>query len=237
MPNYRLSIPAENVSTVEPIDFDSMSALLKKNYNKYSNYFKVASENSNIDLSILISFSFSLSGIGENPGTYVDLTKGLIPWNLNFAPSFLKTEYDLQRLNENEKSIFKKYGIKFTKKGTTRVLTRADQLNAELNILIGSIIIGQLLDNIYEGVKDTLIWNSNSDGVLRIDRIYAMYLLTAYQPLEYKLPSEVDKVRKDKSTTPFEFVSFGEKNNLYWYRGVKNLIGKNGFFEIVLKTI
>ena len=71
-----------------------------------------------------------------------------------------------------------------------------------------------MLDNIYEGAKDALIWNSNSDGVLRIDRIYAMYLLTAYQPLEYKLPSEVDKVRKDKSTTPFEFVSFGEKNNL-----------------------
>ena len=237
MSNYTLSIPAENVTTAEPIAFDSMSSLLKKNYAKYSSFFKVAAENSKIDLSILLAFSFALSGVGENPGTHVDLTKGVIPWNLNFAPSFLKTEYDLQRLTESEKSIFKTHGIKFTKKGTTRVLTKADQLNAELNILIGSIIIGQLLDNIDEGKKDLLVWNSNPDGVLRLDRIYAMYLLSAYQPLTYKLPSEVDKVRRDKSTQPSEFVSFGEKNDLYWVRGVRNLIGKNGFFEIVLKTI
>ena len=57
------------------------------------------------------------------------------------------------------------FGIIFNAKGQTRKLTQADLQNPELNILVGSIILGQYLDT---------KWGTEN-GQARMDRVIARY--------------------------------------------------------------
>ena len=69
------------------------------------------------------------------------------------------------RLTQVEKDKLKSFGITFDAKGNTRKITQADLINPELNILIGAITLGQLMDK---------TWGTEN-GNIRMDRIIAWY--------------------------------------------------------------
>jgi hypothetical protein len=109
---------------------------------------------------------------GGNPlgGGSSSPTQGLMQWNKNYVGgdvlnNVLAVEYQKGRLSPAEKEKFASFGIIFNAKGQTRKLTQADLQNPELNILVGSIILGQYLDT---------KWGTEN-GQARMDRVIARY--------------------------------------------------------------
>lgn len=192
---------------------------------KYGKFFKTASENSKLPLELLIAFAATESGVGSNFGPKSSPTHGIMQWNRNYAKTQLENELKLGRMTPEEKSILAKAGIKFDANGKTRVITVVDQANPEINILIGSILLGMYADSYIEGRKDSKPWGIDQQGNLRIDRMVAVYNAGAYSdagkkarfgnlPTPAALANVVNAVTKD-------------------YIGFLN--GKNGFYDILLQ--
>lgn len=236
MANYLLEVPAPNVSTFDVINFNDTLNTVKNRYNMFSNLINKSAETSNIDKKILVGVCYSLTGIGQIMGDSIGNSNGLMLWNRIFAPNFIKTEFLLGRLSEQEKDIFKRNNFKLTKKGLNRPITAADQMNNEFNLMVGSIILGQLIDNIYNGKVDSLKWNQ-TNGVLRLDRIFAMYLATAWYKQNYIVQGNVDLIRTDSSKTVQQFIQVGKNNSAFWLSRVQNLIGKGGYLEISVSAL
>lgn len=236
MANYLLEVPSPNVSTFDVINFNDTLNTLKSRYNMFSSLINKSAETSNIDKKILVGVCYALTGIGQIMGDPSSNSKGLMFWNKIFAPNFIKTEFLLGRLSEEEKDIFKRNNFKLTKKGLNRPITSADQMNNEFNLMVGSIILGQLIDNIYNGKVDSNKWNE-TNGVLRLDRIFAMYLATAWYKQNYIVQGNVDLIRTDTSKTVQQFMQIGKNNGAFWLSKVQNLIGKGGYLEISVSAL
>ena len=187
-----LKVPASNL--VAPTSWgsrDSIKKTLQKIKTNYSDYLKFASDESGIPVEVIASFIAVESGGNASAGSSGHVTQGLMQWNRNYAKSNLETEKKQGRLTANEEAKLKKYGINFTKEGTTRAITNADQLKAELNILIGTIILGQKIDT---------DWGTEN-GEMKLDRVIAVYNAGAYgdtgkkaRSKLYKTPSDLAKV-------------------------------------------
>jgi hypothetical protein len=92
-------------------------------------------------------------------------------WNREYAKQQLEDELSKKRMTEGEKSVLAKYGIKFDSNGKTRTITNSDQKKPELNITIGSIILGQLIDQ---------EWGTSPNGTIHLDRVIAVYNAGAF---------------------------------------------------------
>jgi Transglycosylase SLT domain len=165
----------------------SIKAMLEKINTKYGSFIKVASENSKIPAKLIASFIAVESGGNPLAGGSSSPTQGLMQWNRNYADETLETEYKQGRLTPEEKSILAKYGIKFDANGNTRTITQADQIKPELNILIGSMLLGQYADSYIGGGKSVMVngvkrnWAiDENNGQLRLDRIISVYNAGAY---------------------------------------------------------
>jgi hypothetical protein len=159
-----------------------MVSLMKQGWDKYGSFFKQASETSKIPVKILMSFALVESTMnpkaqaGEFVGKDQTLsTTGLMQWDRRpgYADKVLTTEYKLGRLSEAEKSILKRKGVSWSSTGVFKPITQSQQLDPELNILIGSIYLGQYADSIVKGQQMPAFAVDN--GVLRIDRIIPLY--------------------------------------------------------------
>jgi soluble lytic murein transglycosylase-like protein len=143
--------------------------MLEKIWKDYGTYIKFASENSKIPSNMLTSFIAVESGGNPTAGGSGSKTQGLMQWNRDYAQAQLETELSKGRMTPAEKDKLAAFGIKFTN-GKTRAITQADQIKPELNILIGSIVLGQLVDT---------SWGTQ-DGVIRLDRVISVYNAGAY---------------------------------------------------------
>ena len=187
MATYSLNVPKKGLTS--PSSWGSRNAVknqLDGIITKYSGFLKFASENSKIPLEVLASFIAVESGGNPSAGAAGHVTQGLMQWNRNYTQNTLQAEYKMGRLTPAEKDKLASYGIKFDSKGNTRVITNADQLKPELNILIGSILLGQYTDGFFDGGKmrkdsagNKINW-ANSNGELRLDRIISVYNAGAY---------------------------------------------------------
>ena len=148
---------------------DSIKGILAKIWKNYGFFIQEAAQNSNIPSSVITSFIAVESGGNANAGGAGHITQGLMQWNRNYAQAQLKDELSKGRMSVGEKIILKKYGV-IGKDGSIRPITNKDQLQPELNITIGSIVLGQLIDQ---------KWGS-SNGVLHLDRVIAVYNAGAY---------------------------------------------------------
>jgi soluble lytic murein transglycosylase-like protein len=146
----------------------------KKGWAKYGKFFKQASETSKIPVSVLMAFAMVESGF--NPNADTGATTGMMQWNRSkgYADKILSTEFKMGRMSEKEKEILKRKGVKWDAQGNFAPITASQQLDPELNILIGSIYIGQYADSIYNGRKEDIEWGTDN-GVLRLDRIITVY--------------------------------------------------------------
>lgn len=144
--------------------YTSIKGQIEGTWNKYSKFFQFAAAQSNIPVSVLLAFAVVESG--GNPSAGSGNTKNLMQANVSYMKSQLENEVKAGRLSEAEKSKLAAYGITFDANGKTRAITVADNLKPELNILIGSIILGQLIDQ---------PWGKDADGTIRMDRVIPYY--------------------------------------------------------------
>jgi soluble lytic murein transglycosylase-like protein len=184
------TISAPKANLISPSSWGSREAIKGQVSNimkKYGAFIKTASENAKIPAQVIASFIAVESGGNPTAGGASSPTQGLMQWNRTYGKNILETENRLGRLTPEEKSILAKYGITFNAQGQTRTITQADAIKPELNILIGTILLGQYADSYHDGGKSTMVggvrrkWAiDDKDGELRLDRIIAVYNAGAY---------------------------------------------------------
>jgi hypothetical protein len=188
MAEVKLVYPATGL--VSPTSWGSKESI-KKMINtinsKYGTYIDFVSRESKLPKELISSFIAVESGGNEKAGASGHITQGLMQWNRTYAKAQLEKELKEGRLSKNEKDKLASYGIKFDANGKTRAITNADQLKPELNILIGSIILGQLVDT---------DWGTE-DGEIKLDRVIAVYNAGAYGDTGKKARSKAYKTPKD----------------------------------------
>lgn len=217
MAEYTLTIPA--TSLVAPTSWGSraqVKTMLEKIWSDYSTFITFASTSSKIPAPILTAFIAVESGGNAFAGTSGHVTQGLMQWNRTYAQSQLENEFSRGRLSQAEKEKLASFGIKFDANGKTRAITNADQTKPELNILIGSIVLGQLVDTDW----------GKSNGVIHLDRV-----ITAYNAGLYG--SDGKKARQitdPKLDTPQKMVK-GVNSTTASY--INKILGKNGALDIV----
>ena len=150
---------------------DALKNVMQKTWDQYGKYFKYYSETSKVPVAILFAFAQVESDGLANAGGSQSNTQGLMQWDKRYAagsgnPNFaLSKEFLKGRLTPAEKEKLAMFGITFDSKGNTRKLTQEDLVKPELNILIGSIILGQYIDKVW----------ATENGNIRMDRIIALY--------------------------------------------------------------
>lgn len=149
---------------------EQIRSMLLRIWRDYKPYILFAERNSRIPRDILVSFIAVESGGNRTAGSLGHVTQGLMQWNRNYAKSQLERELRQNRMTPAEREKLAEHGIVFNERGETREITNADQLNAELNILIGSIVLGQLIDQDW----------ARQDNRLRLDRVIVVYNAGAY---------------------------------------------------------
>jgi soluble lytic murein transglycosylase-like protein len=200
---------------------DNMVTYYKKGLEKYGKFFQQASETSKIPVSLLMAFAIVESGM--NPNANTGLTTGMMQWNRNYADEYLTYEYKLGRMSEKEKEILKRKGLKWDANGKFAPITAQQQLDPELNILIGSIYLGQYADSIIGGKKSKNIWGKDGD-IIRLDRIITVYNLGPYHR---------DSIRAmTTNTSPLELAN-SVNNTTSTY--IHKILGKDGALDVASK--
>lgn len=228
MPELTLSIPQAGL--VSPTNWGSRASIVSmmtKIMDKYGDYIKFASDNSKLPKEVIASFIAVESGGNASAGASGHVTQGLMQWNRNYAQNLLEAEYRMGRLTPAEKEKLASYGIKFNSSGKTRAITNADQLKPELNILIGSILLGQFADSYFDGGKKQGVWAVDENGALRLDRIIAVYNAGAYGSIGKAGRLGNHKTPKDLAN------AVPEPTKSY----IKKILGINGAMDVATSEV
>lgn len=224
MPTYSVSVPVPSLTS--PTNWNSRAGVVKmmnQIWSKYSDYIIKASKNSNIPASIITSIIAVESGGDANAGGTGHPTQGLMQWNRAYAKEQLEDELKKNRLTPSEKEGLSRYGINFDSNGKTRTITNSDQVKPELNIIIGSIVLGQLLDQ---------SWGTDSQGI-HLDRVIAVWNAGAYGDTGKK----ARQLTTPKYSTPD---SLANAVNNVTSAYIKKMMGVNGALDVAhsdLKSI
>jgi hypothetical protein len=224
------TIAAPQANLVSPASWgsrDSIVKMMRKIVKDYGKDLKFASENSKIPVGILAAFIAVESGGNPTAGGSSSPTQGLMQWNRIYAKNFLEAEKRLGRLTPAEEERLASYGIKFNAQGQTRVITQADQVKPALNILIGSILLGQYVDSRYDGGKLTGQWAIDQSGKLRLDRIITVYNAGAYGP-------DGKKARTGNHPTAFALANVVNPTTRSY---INKILGKNGAMDIAQNEV
>jgi hypothetical protein len=224
------TVAAPQANLVSPASWgsrDSIVKMMRKIVKDYGKDLKFASENSKIPVGILAAFIAVESGGNATAGGSASPTQGLMQWNRVYAKNFLEAEKRLGRLTPAEEEKLASYGIKFNAQGLTRVITQADQIKPGLNILIGSILLGQYVDSRYDGGKLTGQWAIDQDGKLRLDRIITVYNAGAYGP-------DGKKARTGNHPTAFALANVVNATTKSY---INKILGKNGAMDIASNEV
>ena len=182
-------------------------------YNRYQSFLSFTSSATKIPVPILLSFIMVESNGNPTAGGKGSMTQGLMQWNRNFAKANLEYELDKGRLSPAEKSKLAQFGITFDAKGKTRTITSADQVKPELNILIGGIILGQLMDEKW----------ASSGGALRLDRVIAVYNAGAFGETG-------KKARLGNHPTP---LALAKDVNTITRAYINKIMGRDGALDVI----
>ena len=214
MATLLVDVPASGLQS--PSNWGSrtqIKSMLDRIWKNYGSYIKFASLNSKIPSKVLVAFIAVESGGKADAGSAGHITQGLMQWNRSYAKTQLERELSQNRMTPAEKSKLAEFGIKFDANGKTREITNADQLKPELNILIGSIVLGQLIDNDWakEGNK------------LRLVRVIAVYNAGAYGDAG-------KKARLGNYPTP---KALADSVNSITRAYIAKIVGKDGALDII----
>jgi len=224
------TVAAPQANLVSPASWgnrESIVKMMRKIVKDYGKDLKFASENSKIPVGILAAFIAVESGGNATAGGSASPTQGLMQWNRVYAKNFLEAEKRLGRLTPAEEEKLASFGIKFNAQGLTRVITQSDQIKPGLNILIGSILLGQYVDSRYDGGKLTGKWAIDDDGKLRLDRIITVYNAGAYGP-------DGKKARTGNHPTAFALANVVNATTKSY---INKILGKNGAMDIASNEV
>ena len=212
--------------------------MLKNMISNYGKYMKVASEQSNIPAPVIASFIAVESGgdalaSPSGRGT-CHATIGLMQWNRSYAKSTLEKEFSADRLSDVEKQILGKYGIRFDKNGKTRVINCNDQKQPELNILIGTIVLGQIISEINSKSKG---WALEQDNTLRLDKIISVYNAGMYGKTgKLATDSKLGKIPVD-TTSVIKYRNVLATFNPTTKNYVDAIMGKDGYLDVLTSEL
>jgi len=215
---YTVSVPSPGVSS--PKSWGSrtyVKSTMEKIHKNYARFIKTASENSGIPASIIAAFIAVESGGNPTAGSAGHPTQGLMQWNRSYTKSRLEDEFKRKRLTPEEFDILAKYGIKFDKDGKTRAITNEDQLIPELNILIGTMILGSLADT---------KWGSEG-GKMKLERIIVVYNAGQYGDSGKKATSGLYK-------TPAELAAVVNPISAAY---IGKMMGSDGALDVATKEL
>jgi hypothetical protein len=228
---YTLNVPNKNLTS--PSNWGSRASIvnmMNKIITNYGSFIKFNSENSNIPIEVIASFIAVESGGNASAGTSGHVTQGLMQWNRNFAQNTLEAENRMKRLTPAEKDKLASFGIKFDTNGKTRAITNTDQLKPELNILIGTILLGQMADSYYDGGKKTNVWAVDENNDLRLDRIIAVYNAGAY--------GSTGKMGRQISTPKYaSVIELSNAVNPITRAYISKILGINGAMDVATKEL
>ena len=188
MAEVKLVYPATGLSS--PTSWgskESIKKMLDKIDKDYGTYIDFVAKESNLPKKMISSFIAVESGGNPKAGASGHVTQGLMQWNRTYTKSMLEREKKEGRMTKAEQDKLASFGIKFDANGKTRAITNADQLKPELNILIGTMILGQLVDT---------DWGTEN-GEIKLDRVIAVYNAGAYGDTGKKARSKAYKTPKD----------------------------------------
>jgi|688.fasta_scaffold99595_1 soluble lytic murein transglycosylase-like protein len=188
MAEVKLKFPADGLTA--PTSWgskESIKKMMERIYKDYGTYIDFVAKESNLPKEMIASFIAVESGGNAKAGASGHITQGLMQWNRTYAQSMLEREKKQGRMTKAEQDKLASFGIKFDANGKTRAITNADQLKPELNILIGTMLLGQLVDT---------DWGTE-DGEIKLDRIIAVYNAGAYGDTGKKARSKTYKTPKD----------------------------------------
>jgi soluble lytic murein transglycosylase-like protein len=205
----------------------SIAKMVEKIVTDFGPHLKMASQNSKIPVEVLASFIAVESGGNPTAGGSGSPTQGLMQWNRQYAKNFLEAEKKKGRMTPEEEAKLNSYGIKFDTAGNTRTITQADQIKPGLNILIGSILLGQYADSLYDGGKFTGKWAIDDKGDLRLDRIIAVYNGGAYS----------DPGKKARTGNYPTASALANNLNVITKSYIAKMLGTNGAMDVASKEV
>lgn len=208
---------------------DAVAGQVKKIMDKYGTYIKWSAENSKVPMEVIASFIAVESGGNPTAGSSGHITQGLMQWNRDYIYASLEAESKLGRMTPNERDKLKSFGLTFdANHKINRMVTNADQLKPELNIVIGTILLGQYIDSMHDGGKKTIsngsqvLWAKDDDGEMRLDKIIAVYNAGAYG----------DAGKKARSTNYPTAKSLADSVNSVTSAYIKKILGQNGALDV-----
>jgi soluble lytic murein transglycosylase-like protein len=215
-----LKVPVEGLNA--PTTWGSRASIrgqLEKIWNNYGTFITNASINSNIPKSIITSFIAVESGGNPTAGSSGHITQGLMQWNRNYAKAQLEKEYKSGRMSEGEKTLLKRFGV-MNADNTFRTVTNADQLKPELNIAIGSIVLGQLIDQKW----------ATSNNKFHLDRVIAVYNAGAY--------GQTGKMARQLTTPKYDTpTSLAKAVNPITRAYISKILAKDGAMDIATSDL
>ena len=215
-----LSVAIPVVGLTSPASFGSRDAIknvMKKGWDKYGKFFQFASKQSGIPVKAIFAFATAESTLKPDAGS--GFTKGIMQANYSYMKSQLENEYKSNRLSQEEKDKLASYGIKFDSAGKTREITQADNLKPELAILLGSIVLGQIVDQ---------PWAKDGNNI-RLDKVIVVYNTGLY--------SKWSKIAMNsKSSTAAELVN-QLAGNAVSQAYIRKIMGANGILDIASKEL
>lgn len=210
-----LYLKAPVTGLVSPEKWGSRPAVenqLRKIWSNYGPYFKFAAQESKIPAKMLVAFCAVESG--GNPRAGSGQTIGLFQFNASYVNSQLKNEYKSGRLSPNEAKKLSEYGFKFDNEGNTRKFTLEDAVKPELNIIIGSIILSQLVDQ---------KWATDASKI-RLDKIITVYNTGLY--------SKWSKIAMASQSTNAKQLHDELTGNSVTQAYIRKILGFNGALDI-----
>jgi soluble lytic murein transglycosylase-like protein len=216
-----IKVPAINDSFYN----ESSTQLIRKKIEdvikqKYGTIIDNISKITNVPSELIISFIFIESSGNEKAET--PYAVGLMQVGTATASDTIVKEKSFGRLNKEEENLLKKYlskeiwneieKLKPKQKSLGKTfVTREMLFNPEFNILVGTILLGQLIDEFTE--------NNN----LRLDKIVVIYNRGRYDKVSKEVIAFKGNTQEMEKIVP---------KGTYDY--VKKLIGKNGVLDILV---
>lgn len=233
--DYKLNVPKTDLTS--PSSWGSRDAIagqVRKIMQKFGSYIKWSAENSRVPMEVIAGFIAVESGGNPSAGASGHITQGLMQWNRQYIYASLEAEAQLGRMTPAERDKLKSFGITFNAKNKiNRQITNADQLKPELNILIGTILLGQYIDSLHDGGKKTIsggkqvMWAKDDDGELRMDRIIAVYNGGAYG----------EGGTKARSTKYPTAKALADAVNSVTSAYIRKVMGKNGALDVATSDV
>jgi soluble lytic murein transglycosylase-like protein len=198
---------------------DAIKKMLQTIWTNYGVFIQKASNSSGIPNSVIVAFIAVESGGNPKAGSAGHITQGLMQWNRSYAKAQIEREIKNKDLSDYERSVLTAAGI-INSSGAVRDVTNADQLKPEVNIVIGTIVLGQLLEQSW----------AKSEKTLHLDRIIAVYNAGAYG----------DTGKKARQLTSVKFDTpekLAANVNSISASYIKKMMGVNGAMDIATSDL